>query len=96
MVEIPCDYSEYNSGVCGTSWGGTYEKGKVFIYGEQGGPLPRVIDCPKCKGTGKILVEESFVQKEIDDLLETRKELNKELKKWKSYLSKQSKPTIMK
>jgi hypothetical protein len=71
MITIPCDYKHPEGKQC--------EQGVVLIYGEMGGQPPQTITCPQCKGAGKIEVEESVIQEKINDLVDERKEINKEL-----------------
>jgi hypothetical protein len=71
MITIPCDYHHPEGTGC--------EEGRVLIYGEMGGRPPQTIDCPKCKGAGKIEVEESVIEAQIADLVEERQEINQEL-----------------
>lgn len=69
MIKIPCDYTD-----C--------EEGKVVIYGEIGSHTPdppRTITCPKCKGAGKIEVEQSVIEEQIAALVEERETINQEL-----------------
>jgi hypothetical protein len=72
MITIPCDYSPPEGGK-------TCEEGTVLIYGEMGGRPPETIICPKCKGAGKIEVEQSVIEAQIADLVEEREEINQEL-----------------
>lgn len=81
MVKIPCNFN----GDAYTGPGRHIENGTFMIYGDIPIP-PETIVCPKCKGTGFIEVRKSVVEKEIEELIEERNEINMEIRKWRRYL----------
>lgn len=79
MIEIPCNYQQSGSKPC--------NKGELFIYGDLPIP-PQTIVCPKCKGSGFIQVEESYIKDLIKRYLDTRKTINEELQYLRRLLRK--------
>lgn len=78
-ITIPCDYHD--------SSGYHQDDGTFLIYGEMGGPLPRVIPCPKCKGANVIKVERSYIEEQIKDLEDDRAQIDAEIARLKDYLN---------
>jgi hypothetical protein len=83
-VKIPCDYKAPFLG------GYHREDGSYLIYGEMGGPLPQVVECPKCHGTKLIEVDETFVFGKLEKLAKERDELEDEIEEWLGYLEQKA------
>lgn len=69
-VKIPCEYKQSDSAVC--------HGGKLLIYGEMGYRLPEWITCPKCNGTGFVIVSNKELKEAIKSLDEEIAILKKE------------------
>lgn len=79
QIIIPCDYHPNDGMRC--------KNGKVLIYGDF--PVPsELITCPKCKGEGIIKIGRQEILNQISDLLDERKEIDKEIETLKGYLEK--------